>query len=365
MKLIPLAGDYRTQGSSLKRGKWPPGLRQLHGKEPLPSPYPSPKVLIRAQTMMNEDCKTRLMATIRVLHDKLAALCRNNYKVGRQVCMDEQLVVFRGHCPFRVYIPSKPDKYGMKVWACCDVDSAYITNFVLYTGITGRGCEVGQGSRVVLQMTEHRSGSGRGCTVDNFFTSSDLAHSMLNRQITLCGTVKKNRRFLPPAILDVHSRPVQSSKFVFHDDMTLVSYVPKKKKNVVLLSTQHHDAEVHEDREDKKPEIILHYNRTKGAVDTLDKLLRTYSCQRKCRRWPQVFFGNLVDIAAYNAFVIFLFCFPEFMERKSYRRRLYLEKLAFELSAALPALENRIGRPLNDVAPAARPFARSTSGWSV
>ena len=98
------------------------------------------------------------MAPIRVLHDKLAALCRNNYKVGSQVCVDEQLVVFRGRCPFRVYIPSKPGKYGLKVWACCDADTAYITNFELYTGITGRGREVGQASRVVLQMTEHISG---------------------------------------------------------------------------------------------------------------------------------------------------------------------------------------------------------------
>ena len=81
---------------------------------------------------------------------------------------------------------------------------------------------------------------------------------MLNRQLTFCGTVKKNRRFLPPAILDVRSRPVQSSKFAFHDQMTLVSYVPKKEKNVILLSTQHHDAEIHGDRQDKKPEIILH-----------------------------------------------------------------------------------------------------------
>ena len=196
--------------------------------------------------------------------------------------MDEQLVVYRGRCPFKVYIPSKHGKYGMKVWACCDVDTAYLTNFELYTGLTGRVREVGQPSRVVLQMTEHLSGSGRGCTTDNFFTSYDLAQSMLNRQLTLCGTVRKNRRFLPPAILDVRARPVLSSKFAFHNDMTLVSYVPKKKKNVLLLSTQHQDVEVHVDRQDNKPEIILHYNRTKGAVDTLDKLLRTYSCQRKC-----------------------------------------------------------------------------------
>ena len=44
------------------------------------------------------------MAPIRLLHDKVAALCRIHYKVGAHVCVDEQLVVFRGRCPFRVYI---------------------------------------------------------------------------------------------------------------------------------------------------------------------------------------------------------------------------------------------------------------------
>ena len=126
----------------------------------------------------------------------------------------------------------------------------------------------------------------------------------------------------------------------------------------LFLSTPHQDAEVHVDRQDKKPEIILHYNQTKGAVDTLDKLLRTYSCERKCRRWPQIFFGNLVDIAAYNAFVIYLFRFPEFMEAKSHRRRLYLEKLAFELMAGQMRRRQEAQPVLPDVPPLAAGDAR-------
>ncbi|XP_029651769.1 piggyBac transposable element-derived protein 4-like [Octopus sinensis] len=42
-------------------------------------------------------------------------------------CMtvDEQLVSFRGCCPFQVYIPSKPGKYGIKIWAICDSETSY------------------------------------------------------------------------------------------------------------------------------------------------------------------------------------------------------------------------------------------------
>ena len=109
------------------------------------------------------------------------------------------------------------------------------------------------------------NGSGRGRARENFFTSSSFADALLTRQLTYCGTVRKNRQFLPPAILNINHRQVNSSVFAFCNSTTFVSYVPKRRKNVVLLSTQHHNGEIHEEREDKKPEILLHYNKTKGA----------------------------------------------------------------------------------------------------
>jgi hypothetical protein len=110
-------------------------------------------------------------------------------------------------------------------------------------------------------------------------------------------------------------------------------------ENVILMSTQHHNGEVHDEREDKKPTIILHYNPTKGAVDNVDKLVRTYSCQRKSRRWPMIFFQNLLDIAAYNAAVVFFAVNPDFFKGKPQRRRLFLERLAMDMIAE--SVQNR------------------------
>ena len=55
------------------------------------------------------------------------------------------------------------------------------------------------------------------------------------------------------------------------------------------MSTAHNSKEV-SNREDKKPKIILDYNATKGAVVTLDKLIATYTCKRKTKRWPVTVF---------------------------------------------------------------------------
>ncbi len=47
------------------------------------------------------------------------------YIPGQDMTVDEQLVPFRGRCPFRQYIPSKPAKYGIKLWWNCDATTSY------------------------------------------------------------------------------------------------------------------------------------------------------------------------------------------------------------------------------------------------
>jgi len=160
-------------------------------------------------------------------------------------------------------------------------------------------------------MTEPWNGSGRGCTADNFFTSFNLADALLTRNITYCKqleTVEQldrigvffQRRFW------ISNKEVSIQVFLFprrKDAGIVYSYIPKRGKNVILMSTM-----IHDEREDKKPGIILHYNRTKGAVDNVDELVKTYSCRRNSRRWPMIFFQNLLNIAVYNAAVVF-FCY--------------------------------------------------------
>jgi len=48
--------------------------------------------------------------------------------------VDEWLVPFKGHCPFRQYMPIKPRKYGTKIWAACDVSNSYAQNMQINTG---------------------------------------------------------------------------------------------------------------------------------------------------------------------------------------------------------------------------------------
>ncbi|XP_070300249.1 piggyBac transposable element-derived protein 4-like [Salvelinus sp. IW2-2015] len=239
----------------------------------------------------NRDTRAaRQLAAIRSLWDKWVDRLPPFYNPGPNVTVDEQLMLFRGRCPFRQYIPSKPTKYGIKIWATCDAASPYAWNLQVYTGKPNGGApEKNQGMRVVLD-------------------------------------VKQGHRELSPQLLNTRNRPINSTKFVFTADMSLVSYVPKKGKNVVLMRALHRDRRIC-GQEHQKTEIIMDYNATKGGVDNLDKLVTGDCCKRRTLRWPLVIFFNILDISAYNTFVIWMALNPDWNRGKLQRRRLFLEEL--------------------------------------
>ena len=95
------------------------------------------------------------------------------------VTVDEQLLTYRGRCPFIQYIPSKPGKYGIKFWMQCDSKTSYVSRVQVYTGRQpGTARETNQGQRVVQELCRNLAGSGRNVTCDNFFTSLSLIQEL-------------------------------------------------------------------------------------------------------------------------------------------------------------------------------------------
>ena len=243
------------------------------------------------------------ISPIRLLFESFVENCKSNYTPSEQMTIDEQLVTFRGRCKFRMFIPSKPGKYGIKIWSLCDSKNAYLFNCEIYTGKKNDNREKNQGENVVKTLTMPIYKSGRNVTMDNFFTTLNLSRYLLEQNITIIGTVKKNKTFLPKNFQS-NIGEAGECKFIFQDEATLVKYNAKKNKSVVSLSAQHSQPEIREDT--GKPEIIHYYNETKGGVDTLDQIVRHFSCKRPTRRWPMAIFYNIVDIAAYNAFLLYI-----------------------------------------------------------
>lgn len=138
--------------------------------------------------------------------------------------------------------------------------------------------------------------------------------------------LEKNKRELPPEFIATKARNPKTTLFAFQKNATILSYVPKKNKNVLLVSTMHlEDNSIDENSGlERKPNIIItFYNETKAGVDVVDELCGTYSVSRKTNRWQLVLFYRIIQyIAGINSQIDFTA-----NNKKNMLRREYLQDL--------------------------------------
>lgn len=278
----------------------------------------------------NERKKVDRLAPIREVFEMFVDNCTKSYSLSEYVTIDEKLEAFRGRCNFVQYIPSKPAKYGIKIFALADAKTYYTSKMEIYAGAQPDGpfSVSNKSTDVVKRLILPISKTGRNVTMDNWFCDVELMQELAkDHKLSLVGTLKRNKWQIPSEFKNLKRRDIKSSAFGFKKEGTLVSYMPKKNKHVVLISSMHFDAKIDENTGDqKKPEIITFYNQTKGGVDVVDKLCSSYNVARNTKRWPMVVFFSMLNVAGINSQIIY-----NSNQNECKRRRHFIRTLTNEL----------------------------------
>ena len=113
------------------------------------------------------------LAPIREIFDNFLNNCKSAYTLYEYVTIDKKFKAFRGSCEFKQYISSKPNKYGIKIFALADAKCFYTCNIEVYVGQQPEGTFKVSNSpgAVVQRLYEPIKGTGRNVTMDNWFTS--------------------------------------------------------------------------------------------------------------------------------------------------------------------------------------------------
>ena len=279
----------------------------------------------------------------------LLALLKQNfikYTPGEKVVIDESLVHFRGRTILRQYIPNKKHKYGLKFYKLCSVEG-YTWNFIIYKGKGDTFLGASHGDSIVQALMEGLLNEGRILYVDNFYTSTTLAKHLLEKRTYLCGTLRKNRKYLPKEVTTQKLKRNQVIGKENTDGIKVIKWMDKRE--VLVLSTDpEHDSELtktgkknRQGEEVEKPSCILDYNSAKKGVDFSDQMAAYYSPLRKTKKWyKKAAFELLLGTAVVNAYVLY----NKYYETDKLSLKKFRESLLLSLLTGTNEEKIQIGR---------------------
>ena len=259
-------------------------------------------------------------------HDRFTAIrdlfeeCNKNFAKALvpedYLLLDETLYPTRVQVSFKQYNPDKPAKYGLLFKSINAARYAYTHQTIVYSGKpTGEPNEfyisatINYIKRLVENLSLHHTLAGRNISMDRLYTSFEVADWLLERKITMAGTIQSNRVGIPSAVKAVDERELNSYDLYWRNDgkCNLSSYVVKTskgKKNVLLLSTVEPLLGVTKD-DKQKPALYKLYDFTKGGTDIIDQKMGAYTTKSKSRKWTKVAFSYLLDTIRVNASTIY------------------------------------------------------------
>ncbi|XP_039299897.1 piggyBac transposable element-derived protein 4-like [Nilaparvata lugens] len=193
---------------------------------------------------------------------------------GKTLCIDETMVPFRGRVVFKQYIKGKRHKYGIKLYKLCSQEG-YTCKLKIYSGKETILDSKPITTSLVLKLMNPFLDEGRHLFTGNFYTSVDLAHELIDRKTYLTGTLRKNRKHVPKAVVNRKLKKGELVSLQSNSDVIVAKW--KDKRDVLFLTSRAVPEMVtiatKRGQEIQKPSSIVEYNAGKTFID-LDELLQ-------------------------------------------------------------------------------------------
>ena len=243
-----------------------------------------------------------------------------NSKLGKYVApseyltIDETLYPMRHQIAFRQYNPNKPHKHSVLLKSLNDARFPYTDKALPYAAKPTAGdgpfyisSTADYIKNLVIRTKEQVKLDGRNISMDRLYTSVEITNWLLEKNITIVGTVQKGRVDFPEEVFETKNREVLSKTCHFEKDkkdLCLSSYTVQTKsegkKKVVILSTTRPLHSCTKDDNKSKPQIFKFYNFTKGGADIVDQINDHFITRVKSLRWVMIVLYYMQDTARVN-----------------------------------------------------------------
>jgi len=248
------------------------------------------------------------LSRIRPLVQSLQHSFPRHYAPSRCLTLDEAMVAFKGRSPIKQCIPSKPHKWGYKIY--CLASDDYLLHFEVYQGKEEHPSPLGSTYDTVMRMTAEYQHQQYILFTDSWFTSPAVLDELKRRGIRCCGSVRRNRRGMP-AITDEQVAALRQGEWIQRQKGDATLAVWRDRKAMWLLynhcspdesaSLQRWDDSGHKVSVGC-PRAVRDYFYGARSVDVSNQLHYSYLIGRKSKKaWSRLAWW-LLDMCIVNAF---------------------------------------------------------------
>ena len=116
------------------------------------------------------------------------------------MAIDEYLALWKGRLKFNVYIPSKREHYGIRIYMLCESQTGYLSDFIVYTGadtvypepsitLPKPSEDYSNLSKIILSLLEGFYHARYNLALDNLYTLPELLQVLLENKSDAYGTL--------------------------------------------------------------------------------------------------------------------------------------------------------------------------------
>lgn len=263
-----------------------------------------------------EDDNNDRLWKVRSLYESFRKRCLE-LPLEQNLCVDEQVVPFKGNLNIKQYLKNKPKKWGVKIYVLAG-KSGIIYDFIIYQGTTTElnpsYTHCGAAAGIVMQLSERISEPNHGLFFDNYFSTYQLFQFLAAKSIFAVGTVRLDRFAHPklPSDKEMKQQGRGSSAIsVSKDGIVLTKWYDNKGvvvgSNFIGIGEKDYcrrwDKTKKEYIQVPRPESIKLYNNNMGGVDKHDFLLSLYRSYVRSKKWTVRMISHAIDLALVNSWL--------------------------------------------------------------
>lgn len=258
---------------------------------------------------------------------KLNEVFKNHWQLSMKISIDEGMLGFRGRVKFKIFMPGKPEKNGLKTFNLCD-HTGYCYDYWIYKGSESNHPTDAAG--IVLDFMKHVTPGKHVLFADNWYGSEALANELNVKGhyfVLNCRTNRPTQLFSRGLVQECPKEKGKwISKFKQSSDETkpLIITAYNDRKLCCFISNAFDSSPITTNKQ-IRPLLVHAYNQGMGGVDLADFGAHQFQFfpHRRSKFTRVVFFGGLKTLQV-NAWIAYRYMKEE---NKNISQKAFIESI--------------------------------------